>query len=94
MAHANYIDVPVPHLLRTKKVREATGYANSTLYLRVSQGLWTQPVKLGARASGWPAHEVAALNEARIAGKSDHEIRALVSKLQAARNLVASVWHI
>ena len=44
-----------------------------------------RPVSLGPRAVGWPASEVAALNTARIAGKSDAEIRDLVASLQAAR---------
>jgi prophage regulatory protein len=44
---------------------------------------------LGARAVGWPANEVAALNAARISGKSDSEIRDLVVKLEAARKTVA-----
>jgi hypothetical protein len=35
--------------------------------------------------SGWPGEEVEALNAARIAGKTDAEIRALVVKLEAAR---------
>jgi prophage regulatory protein len=38
---------------------------------------------------GWPANEVAALNAARIAGKSDDEIRQLVRKLEAARKAMA-----
>ena len=51
----------------------------------MSQGLWTKPVSLGARAVAWPAGDVAALNAARIAGKSDDQIRALVLKLEAGR---------
>ena len=57
----------------------------STLYQRISQGLWTQPVKLGPRAVGWPADEVSALIAARIAGQSDEAIRGLVRQLEAAR---------
>jgi prophage regulatory protein len=34
---------------------------------------------------GWPASEVAALNAARIAGKTDDDIRVLVQTLQAGR---------
>ena len=41
--------------------------------------------RLGARAVGWPANEVAAINEARIAGWSDAKIRALVAELVAQR---------
>ena len=72
-------------ILRLPSVKAESGYSRSTIYLRISQGLWPRPVSLGARAVGWPASEVAALNAARIAGKSDGDIRALVAKLVAAR---------
>ena len=39
------------------------------------------------RGVAWPAVEMAALNAARIAGKGESDIRALVTKLQAARAL-------
>lgn len=72
-------------ILRLPSVRAETGIARSTLYLRINQGLWPEPVQIGARSVGWPAREVAALNAARIAGKSDDEIRQLVRDLMAAR---------
>ena len=72
-------------LLRLPAVKGQSGYSRSTIYLRMSQGLWTRPVSLGARAVAWPAGDVAALNAARIAGKSEDQIRALVVKLEAAR---------
>lgn len=72
-------------ILRLPRVKSESGYSRSTIYLRISQGLWTKQVSLGPRCVGWPAHEVAALNAARIANQSDAEIRALVVKLQIAR---------
>lgn len=72
-------------LLRLPAVKAQSGYSRSTIYLRISQGLWTKPVGLGARAVAWPAGDVAALNAARIAGKTDEQIRALVLKLESAR---------
>jgi prophage regulatory protein len=72
-------------ILRRKQIEAESGYSRSTLYLRIAQGLWTKQVSLGARAVGWPAAEVDALNAARIAGKTDTEIRALVLRLEAAR---------
>jgi prophage regulatory protein len=39
---------------------------------------------------GWPASEVSAINTARIAGKTDDEIRVLVVKLEAARKIPAN----
>lgn len=76
-------------ILRRKQVQARIGLSRSTLYLRVAQGTFTKPVRIGARAVGWPLHEVAALNAARIAGKPDDEIRELVVKLESARKAAA-----
>jgi prophage regulatory protein len=72
-------------IYRLPAVKYESGLSRSTIYLRIAQGLWTKPVSLGARAVGWPSNEVAAINSARIAGKTDEEIRTLVVKLEAAR---------
>ena len=72
-------------ILRIPAVKSESGLSRSTIYLRISQGLWTKPVNLGARAVGWPSDEVAAINASRISGKTDEEVRALVAKLEAAR---------
>ena len=76
-------------ILRLPTVKAETGYSRSTIYLRIAQGLWTKQICLGPRCVGWPANEVAALNAARIAGKSDQEIRDLVLKLEAIRKSAA-----
>lgn len=70
---------------RLKAILSITGLSRSTIYLRISNGVFTRPVSLGGRAVGWPASEVAALNAAWIAGKSEAEIRQLVVSLQVAR---------
>jgi prophage regulatory protein len=77
-------------ILRRKQVQAESGYSRSTIYLRISQGLWPKPVSLGPRAVGWPASEVSAINAARIAGKSDDDIRALVASLEQARSAAGS----
>lgn len=79
----------LPTILRLPGVKSESGLSRSTVYLRITQGLWTKPISLGARAVGWPSSEVAAINAARIAGKTDVEIRALVVKLEAARKSAA-----
>jgi prophage regulatory protein len=80
-----------PHtILRRRLVEAESGYSRSTIYLRISQGLWPRPISLGARAVGWPASEVAALNAARIAGLTDAKIRQLVMDLVAARHGAAA----
>ncbi len=76
----------VEPLLRRPSVQHASGQSRSTLYLRISEGLWTRPVSIGPRAVAWPASEVAALNAARVAGMTDGDIRKLVTQLHIARN--------
>jgi len=75
----------LPTILRLPAVKSESGLSRSTIYLRIAQGLWTKPVSLGARAVGWPSSEVVTINAARIAGKTDVEIRTLVIKLEADR---------
>lgn len=76
-------------ILRLPVVLRERGRSRSAHYLDIQQGLFTRPVPIGLRAVGWPSGEVAAINAARIAGKSDAEIRALVVKLEAARKAAA-----
>jgi prophage regulatory protein len=76
-------------ILRLPTVMAESGYSRSTIYLRIEQGLWPKQVSLGARAVGWPESEVQAMNAARIAGKSDEAIRALVRRLEEARKNAA-----
>jgi len=73
-------------ILRVPQVLAASGgISQSTLYAYAASGLYPKPIKIGKRASGIPAAEVAAMNAARIAGKTDEEIRELVRKLMEAR---------
>ena len=80
----------VQAILRLPAVKVESGASRSTIYLRIQQGLWPKPVRLGPRSVGWPASEVAAINTARIAGMTDGEIRVLVVKLEAARKTAAN----
>jgi prophage regulatory protein len=86
MAHHQHSALAI---LRRKQVQVESGLSRSTIYLRITQGLWPRGVSLGPRAKGWPASEVAAINAARIAGKSDDDIRALVTRLEAQRKTAA-----
>jgi prophage regulatory protein len=79
----------VNKILRLPAVKAESGSSRSTIYLRIQQGLWPKPVKLGPRSIGWPSSEVAAINSARIAGMPDDEIRALVVRLEYARKFPA-----
>jgi prophage regulatory protein len=73
-------------LLRCDDVTAHTGESRSTLYARIAEGLFPKPVTLsGGYSVAWPADEVAAVINARIAGKSDDDIKALVKVLHQAR---------
>ncbi len=72
-------------ICRLPKVQIMTGLARSTVYDHIAQGLITKPVKLGARAVGWPEEEIQAILAARIAGKSELDIKRLVLSLMLKR---------
>ena len=72
-------------ILRIRGVMDRIGKSRSPIYQDIQDGLFPRPVKLGARAAGWPEHEVEAINAARIRGDDAQSIKRLVAKLHAAR---------
>lgn len=72
-------------ILRLPAVLHERGRSRSTHYLDIQQGLFTKSVALGVRAVGWPEQEVVAINAARIAGRTEEEIRILVKQLETKR---------
>lgn len=72
-------------MLKLREVLSRRARGTTSHYRDISKGLFTHPVKMGVKVSSWPESEVEALIRARIAGKSDDEIRALVGRLEAAR---------
>ena len=76
-------------ILRMPAVKAETGHrSHASIYTAIKAGLFTKPVQIGQRSVGWPSAEVQAINQARIAGRKDSEIRALVDELHAARNQI------
>ena len=45
-------------ILRLNKVKDRTGLSRSTIYLRIQEGTFPKPIKLGERAVGWLENEV------------------------------------
>ena len=72
-------------MIRLPKVLATTGLGRSSLYAAVKDGLFVKPVPLGPRAVGFAEHEVQAINQAKLSGKSLTEIRELVATLHAQR---------
>jgi prophage regulatory protein len=54
-------------ILRLPNVKASTGLSRSTIYLRIAQGTFPPPVKLGGRAVGWVQNEVQQWLEQQIA---------------------------
>lgn len=79
------------NLVRASRVMGKTGLsARSSVYAQVSSGILPPPIKIGARASAWIEREIDAVIAARIAGKSQGEIRTLVKDLIAKRGDIFS----
>lgn len=79
-------------IMRLKAVVAETGYKTHTsIYALIKEGLFPTPISLGIRSRGWPDYEVQAINAARIAGKTNDEIRALVTRLHEKRQEMAAL---
>jgi prophage regulatory protein len=72
-------------MLRTAVVIKRRARSNSSHYADIKNDLFIEAVRIGSRATGTADYEVDALIAARIAGKSDDEIRSLVKQLRDAR---------
>ena len=75
--------MPIWRLPATKA--EMGWRSNASQYNAIRDGLFTSGVAIGQRAKGWPDYEVKAIAAARIAGKTDAQIRELVKVLHAKR---------
>lgn len=78
-------------ILRMPALKAETGHrSHASIYNAIKAGTFTKPVQIGQRSVGWPSDEVQAINAARIAGKSEAEIRELVNRLHAKRTALAT----
>ena len=77
-------------ILRIQAVMAETGHrSHASIYTAIKAGLFTKQVQIGERSVGWPDDEVKAINAARIAGKSDADIKTLVNRLHGRRDQLA-----
>jgi len=75
----NFQIVKLPTLLKTYCI------SRSTAFTQINEGLLPPSISLGQRSKGFIVSELDAVLSARIAGKSDEEIRGLVKSLIAKR---------
>ena len=74
-----------PKILRMKQIRAQFNIPPSTIYDHIEKGLFVRTIKFGERISGWLESECVAIMSARIAGKSEADIKTLVTDLQNQR---------
>lgn len=75
-------------LIKQPAVLQLTAQAKSTLHVNIKRGLIPAAVKIGGRSVAYIESEILAVNAARIAGKSDDEIRQLVARMMADRKKI------
>lgn len=74
------------NIIPTKTVIAMRARSRSSHYLDSQKGLWTPPIKIGERSSGYPETEVQTLMQAYISGQSLECIKQVVIDLVAARH--------
>lgn len=75
---------------RLPEVKAVMGHrSDASVYNDIRNGLFPSGIAIGQRARGWPDFEVQAIAAARIAGKSDAQIRELVTMLHSKRTELA-----
>ena len=81
-------------ILRLPEVKRVLGHrANASVYNAIKAGLFTTGVAIGQRAKGWPDYEAQTIAAARVAGKSEEEIRGIVNYLHQQRaKLLSFDW--
>lgn len=79
-------------ILRLPAIKAEMGWrSDASVYNDIRDGKFTTGVAIGQRSKGWPDYEVKAISAARIAGKTDAQIRELVKVLHAKRTELDAV---
>ena len=73
------------NLLRLPDVIKRMGVSKATIYNMINEGTFPTPVKMGARTSVFPEHEVVKLQKAIIAGANNEEVKKIVMDMHEMR---------
>ena len=72
--HTSHPNVGTHTIARLPTAQAESGYSRSTIYLRMSQGLWTKQIRLGPRCIGWPASDIASIKAPTLVVVGDQDV--------------------
>lgn len=72
-------------IIKLPEVLKIYPKSKSSIYLDIQNQTFPSKISLGSRSVGYILSEVNAVINARILGKSDHDIKALVIELEEQR---------
>lgn len=87
MSHAHQL-TPT-RLLGISATASLFSASKGLIYKWIATGLCPPGIKIGVRAVRWPERELQRIAEARIAGASDNQVRAIVTDIIAERGAAA-----
>lgn len=77
--------------LRMSAVKAETGHrSHISIYNVIKAGIFTKPVPSGERSVGRPDYKVKVINQVRVAGQKDDQIKELVNRLHTKQTTIAN----
>ena len=67
------------------EVLEKTTFGRSSLYAKVSKGLFPKPVKVGSRKIAWPQSEVDQMMNFYLSTTNEEDTKSFVTKIEKIR---------
>ena len=68
------------------EVLEKTTFGSSSLYTKISKGLFPKPVKIGSRKIAWPQYEVDQIMAFYLSTSDEEERKSFVVNLEKIRS--------
>ena len=67
------------------EVLEKTTFGRSSLYAKVSKGLFPKPVKVGSRKIAWPQYEIDQMMNFYLSTTNEEDTKSFVTKIEKIR---------
>ena len=74
-----------PKFISIDEVLEKTTFGRSSLYAKVSKGLFPKPVKVGSRKIAWPQYEIDQMMNFYLSTTNEEDTKSFVTKIEKIR---------